>query len=473
MSEGHADRKDLGGPVGSTASSVSTASSARTGLERVLGLVTEVRAGEGRTALLLTLNVFLLLTAYYVIKPVREGLILAMPNGAESKAYVSGAIAIALLFVVPLYGRVADRLPKNQLVVFVTLFFASHLLLFFGLSHTRFESDLGLVFFTWVGVFNTMLVAQFWAFANDVYTEEEGKRLFPLVGFGASAGGVAGASITRGLVKTLGTYPLMLVSAALLCLSAWLTFVTARRERVAMANDEARDAVAPAQDTSGTFALVFRHRYLLLIALFSILFSAVNTNGEYILSTVVSGASKVAAAQAASGAEAHALAQNLTTAFYGEFFLWVNVLVVLLQTFVVSRVVRFGGMRVAFFVMPVVALLDAVGIALAPVLAFVRIGKTVENAVDYSVNNTVRNMLWLPTNTSMKYKAKQATDTFFVRSGDVTAALMVALFARRFGWPARSFAVINVVLVACWLLVAVFIVREFERLSHPDEPRSS
>src|SRR4051794_24293267 len=92
----------------------------RSALERVLGIITDIKAGEGVTALLLTLNVFLLLTAYYVIKPVREGLILAMKSGAEYKSYLSAAIAIALLGVVPVYARVASRLPKNKLVVSVT-----------------------------------------------------------------------------------------------------------------------------------------------------------------------------------------------------------------------------------------------------------------------------------------------------------------------------------------------------------------
>jgi AAA family ATP:ADP antiporter len=83
-------------------------------LERVLGIVTEVHAGEGITALLLTTNVFLLLTAYYVIKPVREGLIVAMESGAEYKSYLSAAIAVALLFVVPAYARVASRWPRTS-----------------------------------------------------------------------------------------------------------------------------------------------------------------------------------------------------------------------------------------------------------------------------------------------------------------------------------------------------------------------
>lgn len=436
--------------------------------------MTDVKAGEGITAVILTLNVFLLLTAYYVIKPVREGLILAMAGGAQYKSYLSAAIAVSLLVVVPLYGRAADRLAKDKLVVGVTLFFASHLVVFYALSKSPLEAKLGVAFFVWVGIFNMMLVAQFWAFANDLYTEEQGKRLFALVGIGASAGSALGAYVAKLFAKTLGTYQLMLVSAAILCASAALTAVAARREssRRASLVDPAEKGQKPIakekEHESGTFALVLRHKYLLLIGIFSVLFTLVNTNGEYMLSALVSDASKAAAA-AATAADASLdgkkFSQDYGTAFYGEFFVFVNVAVLVLQTFFVSRIVKFGGLRIAFFILPVIAFCDAAAVAFLPVLAVLRIGKVAENATDYSVNNTVRNMLWLPTTTEMKYKAKQAVDTFFVRMGDVGSAVLVGVFARGLGWPVRNFAIMNLAFVAIWLFVAHRIVRENARLA--------
>jgi AAA family ATP:ADP antiporter len=454
-------------------------------LERALGVITEVRSGEGATALLLTLNVFLILTAYYVIKPVREGLILAMPSGAQYKSYLGGVIAASLLVLVPLYGRFADRYAKNKLVIGVTLFFSSHLLVFFALSKTSMESSLGILFFVWMGVFSMMIVAQFWALAADVYTDEQGKRLFALVGMGQAGGGVVGAWVTKLLVEPppltadqkaqlaidpltkfpdrhgiLGTYELMLVGAAVLAASAGLTYVVSERERSRKAR--AADPGAPkkekkAVDQSGTFALVFRHKYLILIAVFSLVFTLVNTNGEYMLGEVVSGHAKELGLQ---GGEK----KDFITGFYGDFFLYVNIAVVLLQTFVVSRLVKFGGLRVAFFVLPMIALADAIGIAILPMLAIVRIGKIAENSTDYSVNNTVRNMLWLPTTTEMKYKAKQAIDTFFVRAGDMSSALLVGLLAGIMHLPVRVFAVVNLGLIAVWLVLARGIVTENSRM---------
>ncbi|MFO7652382.1 MAG: hypothetical protein R6X25_01015, partial [Candidatus Krumholzibacteriia bacterium] len=140
----------------------------RSPLDRFLSLFTEVRAGEGVAVVLLATNVFLLLTAYYLIKPVREALILA-DGGAEVKAYTSAGQAVLLLFAVPAYGKVASRLSRLRLIGTVTVFFAACLAGFYLLALTT-NLPLGIPFYLWVGIFNVMIVAQFWSFANDLYT---------------------------------------------------------------------------------------------------------------------------------------------------------------------------------------------------------------------------------------------------------------------------------------------------------------
>lgn len=481
----------------------SSTEGSRSPLERALGIVTEVKAGEGGTALLLTLNVFLLLTAYYVIKPVREGFVLAMKAGAEYKSYLSAAIAVALLVAVPAYARVASGLPKNKLVAGVTLFFASHLVVFWVLSKIpSVEQNLGLVFYVWVGIFNMMVVAQFWAFANDLYTQEQGKRLFALVGIGASVGAALGAYVTSFLKDTLGLgiYELLLVSGALLVGCATLTQMAhAREHRAALRAPRdpfrepafvAKATPADARDESGAsgarensgkdgaFALVFRHKYLVAIAVFSLVFSFVNTNGEYILSVLVKAkAIEAAAAAGIVGDDAvRKFTKSFGTSFYGDFFLWVNVLGVVLQSFAVSRIVKLGGLRIALFVLPVISLFDSVALLTLPALlgvgqlSVLRPGKIAENATDYSINNTVRNMLWLPTSTEMKYKAKQAVDTFFVRMGDVASAGLVYVGGELLSWPVRSFAMVNTGLIAVWLLLARTIIRENQAMTSAAVP---
>lgn len=465
-------------------------SSERSALERALSVVTEVRPGEGVTAVLFTVNVFLLLVAYYVIKPVREGLILAMDGGPEKKSYASAAIAITLLLAVPAYSKVANKISKHKLVVGVSLFFATHLIVFWMLSHTPVRKELGLVFFTWVGVFNMMVVAQFWSFANDVYTQEQGKRLFAIVGIGASLGSAAGAYITKFLKDTigLGVFELLLVAGGFLVCSAFLTHTVYRREKTRGAAagqpkpepraGSGKDDKPVAETGEGGFTLVRKNKYLLLLAAFSLVFTIVDTNGEFMLSTLVAERAKAAAtAQHIAAGEMDKFTEGFIASYYGGFYLWVNLIGLVIQTFLVSRIVKLGGLKVAFFIYPIVALSSALNNVFTPALFGVdrlsafRPTKTAENAVDYSLNNTVRNMLWLPTTTEVKYKAKQAVDTFFVRMGDVASAGLVFVFSARLALPVQSFSVINIVLVVLWLLIAVGIVRENARLSEEKRKR--
>ncbi len=137
----------------------------------------------------------------------------------------------------------------------------------------------------------------------------------------------------------------------------------------------------------------------------------------------------------------------------------------------VSRLIKHGGLKVAFFVLPFIALGDATAILIVPVLGILFVGKIAENSTDYSVNNTVRNLLWLPTTQAMKYKAKQAIDTFFVRMGDVSSAVLVFLGAGLSAWTVRHFAGTNLVLIALWVVVAVLILRENKKL-HEEQPPS-
>ena len=125
-----------------------------------------------------------------MLKTAREVFILS-EGGAEVKSYSSAGQAVLLLFLVPAYGAFASRVNRVQLVQWVTLFFVSHLVLFMLALHAGFK--IGIVYFLWVGIFNLMVIAQFWAFANDLYTPEQGKRLFPLIGVGSSLGAWVGS----------------------------------------------------------------------------------------------------------------------------------------------------------------------------------------------------------------------------------------------------------------------------------------
>ena len=471
--------------------------------DKFLRLFTDIHAGESQTALLLTLNVFLLLTAYYVLKVVREALILT-EFGAEVKAYASAGQVLLLAALVPTYGVLAGRVPRRKLINIVTVICIGCLAAFFALGQTG--VSLGIMFFVWVGIFNVMIIAQAWAFANDVYTTDEGKRLFPLVGFGASAGAVCGSYLTR-LLASVDTTQLFLIAAVLLGVALVITNIIDARERertestvadinttgtLPAATGQFRaetgefkvpdqnykkesglfeiidpDAKQESEDdtpksTGGAMQLVFRSRYLLLIALLTMLLNWVNTTGEFILGrTVEQAAANAVAAGTAGGLSEQDFVRN----FYGTFFSVVNLAALLTQLFLVSRIIKHFGVRVALLILPVIAFIGYTILAFFPILAAVRWAKTAENSTDYSLQNTVRNVLFLPTTREEKYKAKQAIDSFFFRAGDLLSALLVLVGVNILMFQTRHFAIFNLVLVVIWLVLAVFIGRRYVRLA--------
>jgi ATP:ADP antiporter, AAA family len=445
-------------------------------VDRALSVFTEVRAGESGTALLLTLNVFLIFTSYYIIKPVREALILATENGAEYKSYAAAGQAILLLLVaVPAFSWLAGRVARRRLMQTVFLFFATNLVIFYfvikfigGASTT-----LGLSFYVWVGIFNLMVPALFWSFANDLYSPEQGKRLFALVAFGASSGAVLGSAITSRLIGPLGLDQLLLASAALLTVALAITLAVDRRpspREEASGNSslepEGEEESLGQGGAFRAFSSVLQDRYLLGIALLLLLLNWVNTTGEFVLGDTVKTA--IEGRGIDLGLMGVALddyvGENIGR-FYANFFSVVNVVGVVVQLLLVSRILKYLGVRGALMILPTIALVGYSILAFFPILAAVRWAKTAENATDYSLQNTVRQALFLPTTREQKYNAKQAIDTFFVRSGDVLSAGLVYVGLHQFGWGAKGFALFNLGLVVAWLLLASNIGRRYRRLT--------
>jgi AAA family ATP:ADP antiporter len=431
-------------------------------LDRSLSVLSEVRPGEGRGALLLAANVFAVLAFYYILKTVREALILS-EGGAEVKSYAAAGQALMLLAFVPAYGALASRVNRVALITGVTVFFASHLVVFYLLAAAGVR--IGVAFFLWMGVFAVVMPAQFWAFANDVYDAERGKRLFPIVGVGSALGAWAGAALASALFASLGPYPLLLLAAAGLTGTVSLTRWIDRRER--RTRTAAAAPVEAPLGKAGGFQLVFSQRYLLLIALLVLVLNIVNSVGEFLLGRLVVAD---AAAAIASGAAAGQTEATLIGAFYGRFFAWVNFLGFAFQLVVVSRLFKYVGVRGTLFVLPVVAAFTYGTAAAVPLLGIVSLVKILENSTDYSINNTAKHALFLPTSREAKYKAKQAIDSFFFRAGDMLQAVVVFVGVQ-LALDIRGFAAINLALIAGWLVLCVGIAREHRALTGEERPR--
>ena len=418
-------------------------------IERVLSPVAEVRRHEAASALLMTLLIFLLLAAYYLLKTAREVLILT-ESGAEVKSYSSAGQAILLLFLVPAYGAFASRVNRVRLVCSVTLFFTLHLLMFMAAIGAGLH--VGILYFLWVGIFSLMVIAQFWAFANDLYTEEQGKRLFPLIGVGASLGAWVGSLRAGALVETSSPVRLLAGAAVVLVVCAAMVPVINRiTVRSSARAQPTRDAPL-ARD--GGFALIRSDRYLMLIALLALLVNVVNTSGEYLLGRYIVEQSH--ALFGGTGPDAEAARARFVGEAYSRLFSTVNLVGFLLQTFVVSRIFKWFGVGGALVIHPLVALAGYLLMLRTPSLQLIGTFKVADNSLDYSLGNTTRQALWLPTSREAKYKAKQAVDSFFVRAGDVAQAGIV-FAGERLAFTVSAFAAVNVVLVGAWLAVVALL----------------
>jgi ATP:ADP antiporter, AAA family len=439
-------------------------------LDRVLSIVTDVHSGEGFSALLLTVNIFYLMAFYYVLKVVRDALILSQ-SGAAAASYTSAGQAILLLALIPAYGAVASRVNRLTLVCGVTLFFASNLVIFYVLGNAGVR--LGIAFYLWAGVFNMMAVAQFWAFANDLYTPERGKRLFPLLGVGMTLGALVGSAATKALFGGMGPYTLMLIAAAGLLIPVGLTIWVHFRERAAKRDAAAAEAEQPLGKIGG-FELILKQRYLLYLALFVLMLNLVNTIGQFVWFTKITSEAVSAVAPDVANGSTRELSKEETEAvakligpMNADLFTWVNLLAFLFQTFLVSRIFKYVGVRGAMFILPIVALAGYSMIAIVPVLGVIRLAKIAENSTDYSISNTTRNALFLPLSREAKYKAKQAIDAFFVRTGDLLQAGVVFV-GTTLAFGIRQYAILNIVFVGVWLVLALAIAREHRKLVPAD-----
>ncbi len=316
-------------------------------LDRLLRLGADVRPGEGPTAILLSIAGFLTLASYYTVRPLRSAFLLpvnlALPGGIVIDgplitSYSGAVLAVVFLFSVPAYGALASRVNRMRLINLVSLFFTTTLLVFYAFGQRLPPAALGIGFFLWVGVFNLMVQAQFWSFANDLYSQEQGKRLFAIVGVGATVGGVAGARIASAMIRDFGEFAPMPVAAALLLVFMLVLNVVNLRESGRTAAS-VKGADAPL-GSEGGFQLVLKHRYLLLIGLLTLAVQIANTNGNYILDQTLTES-----ARAVAGTSAGLSERQFIGAFRAEMDFYQNILVVLIQFFLVSRIFKYIGVR--------------------------------------------------------------------------------------------------------------------------------
>ncbi|MEJ0085303.1 MAG: Npt1/Npt2 family nucleotide transporter [Pseudomonadota bacterium] len=430
--------------------------------ERLLSLITRVRPGEGRAALLFFLHGFLLLSSFQVMKALREAFILTRFS-AETRSYVVALVALSLMLIVPLYGWLRRHLDGVRLLRMVTVFFVVTTPLFALLAH--FKVPIAIPFYIWVGTYGVMVVSQMWAFAADSFNVKTGQRLFVVIALGGNLGALAGAKITQLAAEALTPLGLMILSTS--TLAATLFLATAERAAVppgSRVTSPEQPRTAP--HLLGGIGLVLRDRYLLLIALFVVLLNWINSTGEFILADYMKAhAQTLVAAGEGAGSINVVLAE-----LYGNFNFWVTLIGLGIQLLLVARIYRVVGVRGALLVHPVILAVGYGVLALAPmvggfipIFSLIRRIKVADNGVDYSLMNTTRQTLFLPVDRDSKYEGKMAIDTFFWRFGDVLQALAVYVGLNLLGWTTHDFALQNFVLSLIFIALANSMGRQYSR----------
>ena len=424
-----------------------------TSLDRFFNRFTDLSPGEGKSVLAFFSYALLMMVSYYILKTIREPLLLT-GSSAEMKSYAYAVTALLLLFIIPLYGLLFRHTGKQQLTRYVTGFFLFNLLVLYLMG--RAGMDIGFAYYVWVGIFSVMITAQFWAFAADSYNVKSGKRVFPVIMIGATLGGLLAPSMSGALFPTIGPWMLLLLAMALLALTlpcvGWARAAVPPGSRSYVRSADEKDHGG----LLGGLSLVMTDRYLFLLALLIVLLNWVNSTGEYILAELV-----VRYADAAVAANSDVVKADFIAAFYGNFFFTVNLLTLLFQVFLVSRVILWIGVRGAVMVLPVIAIIGYGLVAFVPIFSIIRIAKVMENSTDYSLMNTTRHALYLPLSAAQKYEGKTTIEAFFWRFGDLAQAGAIYAGLNWFQFGIAQFAAVNIVLSLVWLGVAWQVARSY------------
>jgi ATP:ADP antiporter, AAA family len=408
--------------------------------ERFLSLFTTLRPGEGSSAIRLCFVSFVIMFAYYMLKVIREPLILA-EGSAELKAYSTAIQAGLLIFIVPLfahlYQRLGSRSEKHHLLHNTLLFFIINLF-GFVLAY-RAGWQIGMVFYVWLGIFSVMILALLWGFAADLYNVKSGQRIFPLIAAASALGALVGSGMASRLDQLFGHGGVMFNAGLLLLVPLWLS---RKVERHIPAGSSAAGNGSPAIMSSPWlegFKVVLDNSYLRLIAVFVILINLVNTNGEYILASFVTNT--------LSGHEQ-------ITRFYSGYLFMTTLFSFLIQLLLVSRIYKYLGIGRSLYILPLLMAASYSLIALVPMLWVARTMLVAENSVNYSLQSTTRHALFLPVNREQKYVGKHTIDTFFFRVGDVLSGSFVYLASTVLMVGIGGFVLANIALSLVLLAVS-------------------
>jgi AAA family ATP:ADP antiporter len=412
---------------------------------RALSRVVAVRPDEVRALTWSFAYFFCLLAGYYVLRPLRDEMGIA--GGVRNLQWMFTATFVVMLAAVPLFGWVVASLPRRRFIPLVYHFFVVNIAVFWLLMTLGISVPIvARVFFVWISVFNLFAVSVFWSFMADLYTSEQGKRLFGFIAAGGSAGALLGPAITVALAVPLGHVNLLIVAAVLLELAV----LCARRlEAVAPAR---QDAPRPGEGKGlgggwlAGLAMVLRSPYLAGIALWVLLLSIAGTFLYFQQANIVAAASDDPAVR---------------TRIFATIDLVVGILTIIVQCLATGPLIaRFGVGRAAAF-LPLVFGVGFLVLAGSPMLFVVIAFQAIQRTANFAVSNPAREVLFTVLDREEKYKAKNVIDIVVFRGADAVAGWLFSAL-RGAGLGLTAISLVAVPLCAAWLGLALALGRAQE-----------
>lgn len=401
----------------------------------------DVRPGERRALGWSAAYVFAVLSAYYVLRPIRDEM--GVQGGVENLPWLFTGTLLGMIAVNPLFAALVKRLPR---VVFITLayrFFALNLLLFaifFALADPAQNLWLGRAFFIWLSVFNLFVVSVFWGLMVDVFDSEQGKRLFGFLAAGATLGAIAGSTLTASLVQKLGATTLFFASIVLLEVAVFAV----RR----LSPKKTSPAPIGGHALAG-ISRTFRSPYLLNVCVFLLLFTVTSTFLYF---------------QQATIARDYFTDRGSRTAFFAQVDLLVNVLTLAIQLFFTARILRKFGVALTLGILPLLSALGFFALALAPTIAVLVVLQVLRRAANFALARPTRELLFTVLPREDKYKAKSFIDTVVYRAGDQVGSWSWLLLSAM-GLGIAGVALVAVPLSVLWLVNSLWLGRRQARIA--------
>ena len=417
-------------------------------ISRLLKRVSKIEAHEVNATLSSFLFVVILMSAYYILRPVRDAMASDWSDAEVSWLWtINFFISTA---VVALYGVAVSRFRFQLLVPTVYGFFALTFVVFYVAASGSVDRTLiDKSFYVWVSVFSLLHISVFWSFMSDLFNKEQAGRLFGIIAAGASVGGLIGPAIPSFFSESLGTDNLMLIASGMLLLPIPIIFYLQSLKSSALHNEDFISQNAPAKIGGNPFAgfkLFFSNPYLLAIALFIFLYTGISSFVYFELKNLLADFSRPE-----------------RTAVWAQMDLAVNTLSIATGLFATGRIMSKFGMPVTIALVPVLICIGLIVIAISPVMAVVVGLQILRRAGNYAVTRPAREMLFTRVDRETRFKAKPVIDIVAYRGGDTIMAWLFTGLTQGLGLGLASVALVGAGIAALWTLVALYLGRWFER----------